>query len=297
MPNTPYGPLNPHPLSQLKTELVWDGKYDEYGNRREVDVAGLAMPLQKIETVDEPRSRALVQGKLFETAKAHRDDFRNMLIWGDNKLVMASLLKEFKGKIDLIYIDPPFDVGADFTMDVPIGDESETVGKDQSALEMVAFRDMWGKGTDSYLFMLYERLSIIKELLKETGSLYVHCDWHVGHYIKVLLDDIFGSEYFRNQVVWKRSSIATNVSTQWRNSHDILFFYSKSKTAKFYVQHGEYSESSKKHFAYEDEKGVFQPVPILGSGKTSGETGQVWRGVDPNKLGKNGMHWLKNRRH
>ena len=79
-----FGPDNPHPLSMLKTELVWDRKYDEYGNRREIDVAGCAMPLQKIETIDEPRSRAEAQGKLFDTKKSHPDDFRNMLIWGDN---------------------------------------------------------------------------------------------------------------------------------------------------------------------------------------------------------------------
>ncbi|HUE72576.1 MAG TPA: hypothetical protein VMP01_16950, partial [Pirellulaceae bacterium] len=139
-----YGPGNPHPLSTLRTELVWDGKYDEYGNRRAVDVAALAMPMQRIETVDEPRQRAEAAGQLalFEKSIAghKRDDFRNRLIWGDNKLVMASLLKEFKGRIDLIYIDPPFDVGADFTMDVPIGDGKETIEKDQSTLEMVAYR-------------------------------------------------------------------------------------------------------------------------------------------------------------
>ena len=123
------------------------------------------MPLQKIETIDEPLSRAAAEGQLdlFKKERARiqeeaghygskpagsNGDFRNRLIWGDNKLVMASLLAEFKGRIDLIYIDPPFDVGADFTMDVPIGDGKETVGKDQSTLEMVAYRDMWGKGTD-----------------------------------------------------------------------------------------------------------------------------------------------------
>src|SRR5712691_2883665 len=144
---TRFGPANPHPLSTIKTELVWEGKYDEYGNRREVDIAGCAMPMQKIETIDEPRSEAAAAGQLdlFEKQTTRLDDFRNMLIWGDNKLVMASLLKEFKGKIDLIYIDPPFDVGADFTMDVPIGDEKETVGKDQSILEQVAYCDTPGK--------------------------------------------------------------------------------------------------------------------------------------------------------
>src|SRR3989337_973013 len=103
MHTTPYGPNNPHPLSQMKTELVWEGKYDEYGNRRDVDVAGAAMPLQKIETVDQPRSEAAAAGnlELFEREHKRLDDFRNYLIWGDNKLVMASLLQEFRGKVDL----------------------------------------------------------------------------------------------------------------------------------------------------------------------------------------------------
>lgn len=168
-PRIAYGPSNPHPLSQMRTELVWEGKYDEFGNRREVSVANLAMPLQRIETIDEPRQRASAQKNLFDDAKAHRDDFRNRLIWGDNKLVMASLLSEFKNSIDLIYIDPPFDVGSDFTMSVPIGDEKEKLEKDQSTLEMVAYRDTWGRGTDSYLSMMYERFVLIKELLSSTG--------------------------------------------------------------------------------------------------------------------------------
>jgi adenine-specific DNA-methyltransferase len=201
-----YGPANPHPLSQLKTELVWEGKYDEYGNRRVVDIAACAMPMQKIETIDEPRSRAAAEGQieLFEKTQARireesgqyaaspsgrNGDFRNRLIWGDNKLVMASLLAEFKGKVDLIYIDPPFDVGEDFTMDVPIGDGSDTIFKDQSVLEMVAFKDMWGKGKDSYLQMMFERLALMKELLAEDGSIYVHCDWRVTSHLRLLLDE------------------------------------------------------------------------------------------------------------
>jgi len=183
-----WGPANPHPLSKMTTELVWEGKYDEYGSRRQVDVAGCALPMQKIETIDQPRSEAAAKGKqdllAFEKETTRRDDFRNRLIWGDNKLVMASLLAEFKGKIDLIYIDPPFDVGADFTMDVPVGDEDETIEKDQSTLEMVAYRDMWGRGTDSYLHFMFERLTMVKELLTDGGSLYVHLDEHVSHAAK-----------------------------------------------------------------------------------------------------------------
>lgn len=225
-----YGPGNPHPLSATRTELVWEGKYDEYGNRREVDAAGLAMPLQRIETVDEPRARAEAQGGLFDTQKAHLDDFRNMLIWGDNKLVLASLLKEFRGKVDLIYIDPPFDVGSDFTMDVPIGDSADMVGKDQSALEMVAYKDTWGKDTDSYLHMMYERLVLMRELLSETGSIFVHCDWHVGFYLRAMLNEVFGRENFRNEIVWYYYNKMHDVRKPlFPRSSDRILFYVKSK--------------------------------------------------------------------
>lgn len=205
-----FGPDNPHPLSQLQTELIWEGKYDEYGNRREVDIAGCSMPMQKIETIDEPRREAIAEGKLAlfdqQIRKKKTDDFRNLLIWGDNKLVMASLLKQFKGKIDLIYIDPPFDVGEDFTMDVAIGEEKEKVFKDQSTLEMIAYRDMWGKGTDSYLHMMYERLVVMKELLSSKGSIYVHCDWRVNSYLRLVMDNIFGKHNFRNEIYAKRKT-------------------------------------------------------------------------------------------
>ena len=232
-----WGLDNPHPLSQLKTELVWEGKYDEYGNRRLVDIAGWAMPPQKIETIDEPASRTHAQGGLFDPAKAHTDDFRNMLLWGDNKLVMASLLKDFKGKIDLIYIDPPFDVGADFKMDVPIGDEKETVAKDQSTLEMVAYRDMWGKGTDSYVHMMYERLTLMRDLLNDTGSIYVHCDWRVNYFLRCVLDEVFGKDNFLNEIVWAYFAFKRKTTRKFPQKHDSLLSYRKSDQWKWHTQY------------------------------------------------------------
>lgn len=233
-PAVRYGPANPHPLSQLKTELVWDGKYDEYGRRREVDIAGCAMPMQRIETIDQPRSEAVAQGELalFEKKSQRRDDFRNRLIWGDNKLVLASLLAEFKGRVDLIYIDPPFDVGADFTMDVPIGDGKETVGKDQSTLEMVAYRDMWGRGTDSYLHMMFERLSLMKELLSEQGSIYVHVGPQIAHYVRPMLDEVFGEGNYLNDVVWKRFNFHADAN-RFGTVHEYIFYYRKTDQTVF----------------------------------------------------------------
>jgi adenine-specific DNA-methyltransferase len=224
-----WGPNNPHPLSTMKTELVWEGKYDEWGNRREVDIAGCAMPLQRIETIDQPRSEAAAAGTLalFEKKTTRVDDFRNRLIWGDNKLVMASLLAEFKGKIDLIYIDPPFDVGADFTLKVPIGEEDESIFKDQSALEMVAYKDTWGRGTNSYLSMVYDRIVVAKGLLKESGSICVHCDWRVSYYLRALLDDVLGRDLFVNEIAWHYKTFQGQAHRYFAKKHDTLLWYSK----------------------------------------------------------------------
>ncbi len=251
-----WGPANPHPLSRMRTELVWEGKYDDYGNRREVDIAACAMPMQQIETVDEPRQRAEAAGEQTlmafeeERAKRKQDDFRNRLIWGDNKLVMASLLKEFKGKIDLIYIDPPFDVGADFTMGVPIGDAKETVEKDQSTLEMVAYRDMWGKGTDSYLHMMFERLTLMKEMLSEKGAIYVHCDYRVNSFLRSILDEVFGIGGFRNEIYSKR--IRKNIqeyqaATRYNVGCDCILFYAKSILTKISVPRSEITLDERWH--------------------------------------------------
>lgn len=231
-----YGPDNPHPLSQMKTELVWEGKYDEYGRRREVDVAGCAMPMQKIETVDQPRSEAAAKGNLslFEQKSKRQDDFRNMLIWGDNKLVMASLLQEYKGKIDLIYIDPPFDIGADFSMKMEIGDKRDSTIKDQSVLEMVAYRDMWGKGKDSYLHIMHETLSLMRELLKDTGSIFVHVDVHMGPYLKALMDELFGQDNFQNEIAWYYYNKLHGARKKCvPKAFDQILYYVKNKNSSF----------------------------------------------------------------
>jgi DNA modification methylase len=288
-----WGPANPHPLSKMRTELVWDGKYDEYGNRREVDIAACSMPMQRIETVDEPRQRAEAEGQLAmfekELSGKKRDDFRNRLIWGDNKLVTASLLAEFKGKIDLIYIDPPFDVGADFTMDVPIGNENETVGKDQSTLEMVAYRDMWGKGTDSYLHMMFERLSLMKELLSTTGSIYVHCDWRMNSSLRLVMDDVFGTQSFQSEILWKRKD-SNKAGTTLAVVTDTILFYAKGENPKWNQIYLPYTEDRiEKAYSNTDPDGrQFALADLMAPGDRKGtKADYAIKGIWP----RPGRHW------
>lgn len=155
--------------NQRRTELIWQGKYDEQGRLNLPE--RVSWPFQTIETVNESKFDREKQRDLFYQKK-ETGTWRNRLIWGDNKYIMSSLLEEFAGKIDLIYIDPPFATGADFSYKVNIGD-AEAV-KEPSMIEEIAYRDTWGKGMDSFLQMMFERLFIMKDLLSEKGSIYVH---------------------------------------------------------------------------------------------------------------------------
>jgi adenine specific DNA methylase Mod len=147
---------------------------------------------------------------------------------------MASLLKDFKGKIDLIYIDPPFDVGADFTMKVEIGDEHEEVEKDQSTLEMIAYRDTWGKGADSYLHMIYDAIQLLRSLLADTGSIFVHLDVHMGPYVKTLMDEVFGRASFQNEIAWYYyNKLHDSRKRLLPKAFDQILYYVKSKEANF----------------------------------------------------------------
>ena len=152
-------------------------------------------------------------------------------------------------------------------------------------------RDTWGRGADSFIAMIYERLILMRDLLAEDGSIYVHCDWRMVGAIRTVMDEVFAN--FENVISWKRSALAAGVKAQWRNSQDFILYFSKTGRHTFNPQFGEYSESSKKHYSRRDETGLFRVVPLLASGKSAGDTGTVWRGIDPNKRGKGGMHWLK----
>ncbi len=186
-----------------EVELVWNGKSNE--------VCNIVLPFQVIEQVDEPRSekdKSLQMGLFDMDARGRQlKGWTNKLIWGDNKLILSSLKNgplreeiEKQGGIKLIYIDPPFDVGADFSMDIEIG--GDTFTKKPNVLEELAYRDTWGKGADSFIAMIYERLVLMRDLLAEDGSIYVHCDWRVSGYVRLILDEIFGKESIRNHILW-----------------------------------------------------------------------------------------------
>ena len=183
-----------------KPELIWPGKYDEDGNR--VIDRGVALPFQVVETIREGRATREPgrQMDLFSAKPSSHDEWRNKLIWGDNLLVMASLMEEFAGKVDLIYIDPPFATGADFSFQTQVGDT--VVPKEASLIEEKAYRDTWGGGTQSYLRIMSDRLYLLQNLLSPEGVIFIHCDWHIGHLLRSIADEIFGEANFVNEIVW-----------------------------------------------------------------------------------------------
>lgn len=157
----------------------------------------------------------------------------NRLVYGDNLLTMQALLAgdpqtglpSLRGKVDLIYIDPPFDSKADYRTKVVL--PGLNLQQKPTVIEQFAYADTWEEGTISYLKMIYKRLVLMKELLSSNGCIYVHIDWHVGPYVKTILDDIFGKENFVNEIVWSYSwGIRTD--SRWNRKHDTIYMYSKS---------------------------------------------------------------------
>ena len=215
-----------------RTGLVWPGKYNEDGTLKEVP--RVSLPFQVIETVNESRAtrevkKGGVQGGLFDVYEGKEGDtfeagWRNKLIWGDNLLVMGSLLEKFAGKIDLIYIDPPFATGADFAFRTQVGEKGLEIQKEQSAIEEKAYRDTWGRGFASYVPMMWDRLRLMKELLGPKGTMAVHVDWRVGHLIKAMLDELFGSDSFINEIIWYYTGAGASPD-RFSRRHDNIYWY------------------------------------------------------------------------
>jgi len=212
-----------------EVELLWNGKTDEVEN--------MVLPFQAIEHIDEPRSEEKItaQTTLFDTSGRQIKGWSNKLIWGDNKLILSSLKNgplrkqiEAEGGLKLIYIDPPFDVGADFSMNIEIGEESFT--KKPSVIEEIAYRDTWGKGADSFIAMIYERLKLMHGLLADDGSIYVHCDWRVSGFMRLVLDEIFGKSNLVNEIIWCYFGPGSDRTKEYTKKHDTIFFFAKDKS-------------------------------------------------------------------
>lgn len=254
---------NPHPLSTLKTELVWEGKYDAHGRRREVDPCALALPLQCIEAID---------------PATPLDDFRNMLIWGDNKAALASLIDRFRDQVDLIYIDPPFSVGTDFTVDIPVGIDPDSAVLHQHATELVAYRDTWGRDGSAYLAMMHDRLVLLRHLLSDRGTIYVHCDSRVNYLLRAMMDEIYGAEHFRNEIIWCYRGGGVP-KCDFAPKHDTVLRYTKTSNYLFCVD--------RVRVPYSDD------VRASGASRydKSYRDNKVYEGYRPNESGKHPDDW------
>lgn len=264
-----------------EVELVWNGKTNE--------VCNIVLPFQVIEQVDEPRAEkpadAALQAGLFDSRGRQLKGWTNKLIWGDNKLILSSLKNgplrdeiEKQGGIKLIYIDPPFDVGADFSMDIEIGDETFT--KKPNILEEIAYRDTWGKGTDSFIAMIYERLVLVRDLLTEEGCIYVHCDWRVNSYIRLLIDEIFGKRHFQNGICWK-SSPGHSDAAYYGEMQNTILFATRSDTATWNQLYQAYDdEYLEQHYQKKDSDGTrFEDDNLTAYGLKGGGYTYEWKGV------------------
>jgi DNA modification methylase len=269
-----------------EVELVWNGKTNE--------VCNIVLPFQVIEQVDEPRAEkpedTAQQMSLFDEHGRQLAGWTNKLIWGDNKLILSSLKNgplreeiEAQGGLKLIYIDPPFDVGADFSMDIEIG--GDTFTKKPNILEENAYRDTWGKGADSFISMIYERLVLMRDLLAEDGSIYVHCDPRVNSMIRLVLDEVFGKggdndkSGFRNEISWCYTG-GRVPKVAYGRRHDTIYFYTKTANWIYNWQAimKPLDDKQKARYRYEDENGRYRLIgrfvkdsPIKGARDVSPE--------------------------
>jgi adenine-specific DNA-methyltransferase len=210
-----------------EVELVWNGK------TREVSTA--ILPFQTLEHIDEPRRERRDDEELgLDLGGRQVKGWTNKLIWGDNKLILSSLKSgalrrqiEEAGGLKLIYIDPPFDVGADFSVDIEIG--GETFHKEPNLLEQIAYRDTWGRGADSFVAMLYERLILMRDLMHDEGAIYLHIGPAVNHFIRSVMDEVFGRSNSQREIIWKRVSSRSH-GDYYPATHDYILFYSKTQS-------------------------------------------------------------------
>ena len=268
-----------------EVELVWNGKTR--------DVCTTVLPFQTLEHIDEPRAETKTQESLFDSRGRQQKGWTNKLIWGDNKLILSSLKSgalrqqiEDAGGLKLIYIDPPFDVGADFSMDIEIG--GETFHKEPNLLEQIAYRDTWGRGADSFISMIYERLILMKDLLADDGSIYVHCDYRVNSFLRSALSEVFGELNYKNELIWQKIRTTKAQTTGFGVVHDSIFFYAKSEKAKFHNQYRPFDPKYiASHYKPDANGRLYRTVSLLQKGN-----GPARNFGDKVLTPPPGMHWI-----
>lgn len=211
------------------------------------------------------RSTQYFPAQLRERYGEEKDGWINKIFWGDNLQVMSHMLKEFRGKIDLIYIDPPFDSKADYKKKI----EVKGVGKaetDSTSFEEKQYGDIWTN--DEYLQFMYERFIVLRELMSSSGNIFIHCDWHKSSYLKIICDEVFGINNFVNEIIWKRKGGSSNPSKQLDVAIDTILWYRKTESAIFNAQFSKESQETKQYieerFNNFDENGrQFMKSPIV----------------------------------
>lgn len=196
------------------------------------------------------RSTQYFPAQLKESYGEPTDGWMNKIFWGDNLQVMSHLLKEYRGKVDLIYIDPPFDSKADYKKKIKL--KGKSAANDSSAFEEKQYGDIWS--SDEYLQFMYERLILLRELLASDGSIYLHCDWHRAAQLRMLLDEVFGPSNFRNEIVWSYFGFKRATSKKFPQKHDLIYSYTKSAEYTWHVQYKPHSDDYIKRFK-KDENG------------------------------------------
>jgi len=260
---------NMHPLAVKKTELIWEGKYDAEGKR--VAPLRVALPFQTVETVNES-TQERQKNLLFASSSASQEtEWRNRLIWGDKKYVLPSLVPEFGGKVNLIYIDPPFFTGTDQLITVSVPDSAEFLVKEPSLIEEAAYRNIWRLGSGSFCDWIYQTLCLLYDLLKDDGAIFIRFDQYWSHYVKVIADEVFGKDKFQNDIALKR--IYKNVTGQGRVSlqiaTDSLFLYFKSDGSRFFDISEKLDEERPGYWRrIDDSSGVRKPPERKLFGKT-----------------------------
>ena len=293
MIDQPYTPL-PYTIPPARGQALLS-----FAGRRMPD----HLPLFEVSKVEEVRPPAPVSLDLPGIDEHKMAVPPGILLHGDC-LSACAYLKANNIKVDMVYIDPPFASGANYAKKIVLRNgqtngngDGKTNGNggatldaiDNSIGEEVMYGDIWQK--EDYLNWLYERLLAMREIMSETGSIYVHLDWHIGHYVKVLLDEVFGEDCFQNEIIWKRTT-ARSGSSYYNHVHDVIYFYTMAEQAVWNQQFTDYSDDYiEGMFRRADADGrKWRESPLTGPGLRKGTSGSRWKGIDPSEIGQ-GRHW------